>query len=492
MQIEQDQALLRLFSNQKLPVIYPSELYPSILPEDETVKDQSQSFSDVQSATLNLSKIKTTSSPGNMKNSKLEQLLVVSGEIAPNTEVSIVPKPPSKPSTEKSVEVVSKNQSVPSSLSTPLSPNNPTSIISSKPSNIAFNLTRNQIAIGSTVSSLVNSASVSNVKEDDPSTTTGNLFVKSTLFKPQTPSSLLIVSSSSGGASIAQSSAPFDLNSSKVTNLVFQNTEPTITTTNNSIITSVTTINQTSFIDSNPVIHTNSSLFNPLVIPKPIVTNPSNDFDNASPFNLPQTTTVSFKSPGLSSLLPIPVCGSSGIMFGSAQSQVISTATTNTAMSSSLSSLFTGIPLSTKSTIITNSNTTTKSNVTFNSRPLFGAPNLVTATTVVSSTSSTGTNIFLFGNANQLSSTINMEYVTTVSHENTVICLTGIYISKSEAFNKTPTKFVSSVFGGLFAEAATVNSQQITCNSANWGTGLFGSPMGSDTQPKNNLFSVSN
>ncbi|CAH8663891.1 unnamed protein product [Schistosoma curassoni] len=334
--------------------------------------------------------MKTTSSPGNMENSKLEQLLVVSGEIAPNTEVAIVPKTPSKPSTEKSVKVVSKNQSVPSSLSTPLSPNNPTSIISSKPSNIAFNLTRNQIAIGSTVSSLVNSASVSNVK-DDPNTTTGNLFVKSTLFKPQTPSSLLIVSSSSGGASIAQSSAPFDLNSSKVTNLVFQNIEPTITTTNNSIIT------------SNPVIHTNSSLFNPLVIPKPIVINPSNDFNNASPFNLPQTTTVSFKSPGLSSLLPTPVCGSSGIMFGSGQSQVISTATTNTAISSSLSSLFTGIPLSTTSTIITNSNTTTKSNVTFNSRPLFGAPNLVTATTVVSSTCSTGTNIFLFGNANQLS-----------------------------------------------------------------------------------------
>ncbi|CAH8675668.1 unnamed protein product [Schistosoma haematobium] len=362
MQIERDQALLRLFSNQKLPVIYPSELNPSILPE----------------ATLNLSKMKTTSSPGNMKNSKLEQLLVVSAEIAPNTEVSIVPETPSKPSTEKSVKVVNKNEAVPSSLSTPLSSNNPTSIISSKPSNIAFNLTRNQIAISSTVSSLVNSTSVSNVKEDYPNTTTG-------------------------GASIAQSSALFDLNSSKVTNPVFQNTEPTITTTNNSIITSVTTINETSFINSNPVIPTISSLFNPLVIPKPIVTNPSNDFNNASPFNLPQTTTVSSKSPGLSSLLLAPVCGSSGIMFGSGQSQVISTVTTNTAISSSLSSLYTGIPLNTTSTIITNSNTTTKSNVTFNSRPLFGAPNLVTATTVVSSTCSTGTNIFLFGNANQLS-----------------------------------------------------------------------------------------
>ncbi|CAH8646278.1 unnamed protein product [Schistosoma intercalatum] len=383
MQIEQDQALLRLFSNQKLPVIYPSELYPSILSEGETVKDQSQSFSDVQSATLNLSKIKTTSSPGNMKNSKLEQLLVVSEEIAPNTEVSIVPKTPSKPSTEKSVKVVSKNEAVPSSLSTPPSPNNPTSIISSKPSNIAFNLTT------FTVSLTANDS--------------GNLFVKSTLFKPQTPSSLLIVSTSSGGASIAQSSTPCDLNSSKVTNLVFQITEPTITTTNNSIITSVTTINETSFIASNPVIHTNSSLFNPLVIPKPIVTNPSNDFNNASPFNLPQTTTVSYKSPGLSSLLPTPVCGSSCIMFGSGHSQVISTATTSTAISSSLSSLYTGIPLNTTSTIITNSNTTTKSNVTFNSRPLFVAPNLVTATTVVSSTSSTGTNIFLFGDANQLS-----------------------------------------------------------------------------------------
>ncbi|CAH8679336.1 unnamed protein product [Schistosoma haematobium] len=306
--------------------------------------------------------MKTTSSPGNMKNSKLEQLLVVSAEIAPNTEVSIVPETPSKPSTEKSVKVVNKNEAVPSSLSTPLSSNNPTSIISSKPSNIAFNLTRNQIAISSTVSSLVNSTSVSNVKEDYPNTTT-----------------------------------------SKVTNPVFQNTEPTITTTNNSIITSVTTINETSFINSNPVIPTISSLFNPLVIPKPIVTNPSNDFNNASPFNLPQTTTVSSKSPGLSSLLLAPVCGSSGIMFGSGQSQVISTVTTNTAISSSLSSLYTGIPLNTTSTIITNSNTTTKSNVTFNSRPLFGAPNLVTATTVVSSTCSTGTNIFLFGNANQLS-----------------------------------------------------------------------------------------
>ncbi|CAH8638642.1 unnamed protein product [Schistosoma mattheei] len=444
-----------------------------------------------------------------MKNSKLEQLLFVSGEIAPNIGVSIVPKTPYKPSTEKSVKFVNKNETVPSSLSTPLSSNNPTSIISSKPSNIAFNLTRNQIAIGSTVSSLVNSASLSNVKEDDPNTTTqpnitsaftvsltandsGNLFVKSTLFKPQTPSSLLIVSTSSGGASIAQSSAPFDLNSSKVTNPVFQNTEPTITTTNNSIITSVTTINETSLINSNPVIPTTSSFSNPLVIPKPIASNPSNDFNNASPFNLPQTTTVSSKSPGLSSLLPTPVCGSSGIMFGSGQSQIISTATTDTAISSSLSSIFTGIPLNTTSTIITNSNTTTESNVIFNSRPSFGAPNLVTATTIVSSTSSTGTNIFLLDNPNQLSSTINMEYVTTVSHANTVICLTGISISKSEAFNKTPTKSVSSVFGGLFAEVATVNSQHITCNSANWGTGLLGSPMGSDTQPRNNSFSVSN
>ncbi|CAH8667481.1 unnamed protein product [Schistosoma margrebowiei] len=261
--------------------------------------------------------------------------------------------------------------------------------------------------------------------------------------------------------------------------------------TNNSTITSITTINETSLIDSNPVIPTINSLFNTLVIPKPIVTNPSNDFHNASPFNLPQTTTVSSKSPGLFSLLPTPVCGSSGIMFGFGQSHVISTATTNTAISSSLSSLFTGIPLKTTSSIITNSNTTTKSNVTFKSRPLFGAPNLVTATTVVSSTCSTGTNIFLFDNPNQLSSTINTKSVTTVSLANTVICLTGTLISKGEAFNKTPTRSVSSVFGGLFVEAATVNSQEIISNSTNGRTDLFGSPMGSDIKPTNILFSAS-
>ncbi|CAH8667491.1 unnamed protein product [Schistosoma margrebowiei] len=141
--IERDQALLRLFPNKKLSVIYPSKLYPSILPEGETVKDQSQLFSDVQSTTLNLSKIKATSSFGNMKNSKSEQLLVVSGEIVPNTEVAIVSKTASKPSTEKSVKGLNKTEAVPSLLSTPLSPNTPTSIISSKPSNLAFNLTRN-------------------------------------------------------------------------------------------------------------------------------------------------------------------------------------------------------------------------------------------------------------------------------------------------------------------------------------------------------------
>ncbi|CAH8495182.1 unnamed protein product [Schistosoma rodhaini] len=502
MLIERDQALLRLFSNYKLPVIYPSKLCPSISPEGETVNDQSQSFSDVQSATLNHSQIKTTSSPGNMKNSKLEQLLVVSGEIASNTEVSVIPKTPSKPSTEKSVKVVNKTEAVPSSVSTPLSPNTPASVISSKPSNIAFNLTRNQIANSPTVSPLVNSAPVSNVKESDPKTTTyqqsfslgmksiqqplfaqpnvtsaftvsstanniSNLFVNSTLFKPQSPSSstLPIANTFSGGTSVAQSSAPFIVNNSKVSSPGFQKSESTITT-NNSTITPVTTINETGLINSNPVLSTSNPLFSPSVIPKPIVTDPSNDFNNASlckgtdeikkenlvpnisSVNLPQTATVSSKSSGLFSFLPTPVCSSSGIMFGSGQSQNVSTATTNTTTSSSISSLFTGIPLNTTSTIFTNSDTTTMSNVTFNSKPLFGAPNMVLATTVASSTCSTGANIFLFGNPNQLSSTNNTGSVTTVSPANPVIGFTGTPISKSEAFNKTPTTSVSPLFSG--------------------------------------------
>ncbi|CAI2722678.1 unnamed protein product [Schistosoma spindalis] len=538
MLIERDQALLRLFSNYKVPVIYPSKLCPSISLDGETVKDQSQSFSDMQSTSLNLSQIKTTSSPGNMKNSKLEQLLVVSGEIASNTEVSIVPKTPSIPSTEKSVKVVNKTEAVPSSVSTVLSPNTPTSVISSKPSNIPLNLTRNQIANSSTISSSVNSAPVSNVKQDDPNTTTfqqsfslgmkpiqqplftqptitsaftvsstandsNNLFVKSTLFKPQSPSSsssLPIVSTSSGGTSIARSSAPFIVNNSNVSSPVFQKIEPTITTTNNSNITPVTTINETNFINSNLVIPTTNSLFNPSVIPKPIVTNPSNDFNketneikkenlvpNISSVSLPQTTTVSSKSSGLFSFLPTPVCSSSGIMFGSGQVQNISTATTNTTISSSLSSLFTGIPLNTTSTITTNSDTTTKSNVTFNSRPLFGAPNLVSATTVSSSTCSTGANIFLFGNPNQMSSTINTVSVTTVSPANPVISLTGTPISKSETFNKTPTTSVSSLFGGAaLSTPVSVPSCGIACNTHV--STLFGGSAPTTTIPASPMF----
>ncbi|VDP59424.1 unnamed protein product, partial [Schistosoma curassoni] len=543
MLIERDQALLRLFSNYKVPVIYPSKLCPSIPLESETVKDQSQSFSDVQSGTLNHSQMKTTSSPGNMKNSKLEQLLVVSGEIASNTEVSIVPKSPSKPSTEKSVKVVNKTEAVPSSVSTPLSPNTPTSVISSKPPNIAFNLTRNQIANSSTVSSVVNSAPVSNVKQDDPNTTTfqqsfslgmkpiqqplftqpnitsgnenpqlliislietffywyllrvnntlaiclfskfhkqafnvsstandsSNLFVKSTLFKPQSPSSSLpIVSTSSGSTSIGQSSAPFVVNNSNVSSPVFQKIGPTVTTANNSATTLVTTINETSFINSNSVIPTTNSLFNPSA-------------------NLPQTNTVSSKSSGLFSFLPTPVCSSSGIMFGSGQSQNISTATINTTISSSLSSLFTGIPLNTTSAITTNSDTTTHSNVTFNSRPLLGAPNLVSATTVASSTCSTGANIFLFGNPNQTSSTINTGSVTTVSPANIVIGLTGTPILKSEAFNKTPTTSVSSLFGGAaFSTPVSVPSCGIASNTHV--STLFGGSTPTTTIPASPMF----
>ncbi|CAH8434123.1 unnamed protein product [Schistosoma bovis] len=541
MLIERDQALLRLFSNYKVPVIYPSKLCPSISLESETVKDQSQSFSDVQSGTLNHSQMKTTSSPGNMKNSKLEQLLVVSGEIASNTEVSIVPKSPSKPSTEKSVKVVNKTEAVPSSVSTPLSPNTPTSVISSKPPNIAFNSTRNQIANSSTVSSVVNSAPVSNVKQDDPNTTTfqqsfslgmkpiqqplftqpnitsafnvsstandsSNLFVKSTLFKPQSPSSSLpIVSTSSGSTSIGQSSAPFVVNNSNVSSPVFQKIGPTITTANNSATTLVTTVNETSFINRNSVIPTTNSLFNPSVISQPIVTNPSNVFNNTSPCketdeikkenlvsnissaNMPQTNTVSSKSSGLFSFLPTPVCSSSGIMFGSGQSQNISTATINTTISSSLSSLFTGIPLNTTSAITTNSDTTTHSNVTFNSRPLFGAPNLVSATTVASSTCSTGANIFLFGNPNQTSSTINTGSVTTVSPANIVIGLTGTPISKSEAFNKTPTTSVSSLFGGAaFSTPVSVPSCGIASNTHV--STLFGGSTPTTTIPASPMF----
>ncbi|CAH8434191.1 unnamed protein product [Schistosoma guineensis] len=556
MLIERDQALLRLFSNYKVPVIYPSKLCPSISLESETVKDQSQSFSDVQSGTLNHSQMKTTSSPGNMKNSKLEQLLVVSGEIASNTKVSIVPKSPSKPSTEKSVKVVNKTEAVPSSVSTPLSSNTPTSVISSKPPNIAFNLTRNQIANSSTVSSVVNSAPVSNVKQDDPNTTTfqqsfslgmkpiqqplftqpnitsafnvsstandsSNLFVKSTLFKPQSPSSSLpIVSTSSGSTSIGQSSAPFVVNNSNVSSPVFQKIGPTITTANNSATTLVTTINETSFINRNSVIPTTNSLFNPSVISQPIVTNPSNVFNNASPCketdeikkenlvsnissaNLPQTNTVSSKSSGLFSFLPTPVCSSSGIMFGSGQSQNISTATINTTISSSLSSLFTGIPLSTTNAITTNSDTTTNSNVTFNSRPLFGAPNLVsvfgkgtsssgglfTSTNVSSFQTITSSSILqspgvagLFSVSNSVNSPSTLPSTTT-----TIATTTSVTPSFSSPFG-------SSVFGGnstlpgqsLFQNTTATNTIATVSSSA----GLFGTLANTSVVGGNKLFS---
>ncbi|VDP96067.1 unnamed protein product [Trichobilharzia regenti] len=60
---ERDQALLRLFSNYKLPVIRPTKVCPSISTEAEN---------------LNLSDFKAA--PGSLKNSRLEKLLVVSGE----------------------------------------------------------------------------------------------------------------------------------------------------------------------------------------------------------------------------------------------------------------------------------------------------------------------------------------------------------------------------------------------------------------------------
>ncbi|CAH8431355.1 unnamed protein product [Schistosoma turkestanicum] len=330
MLMERDQALLRLFSNYKLPVIYSCKVCPSISHEeedaDDIVNDQCQSSSSssfanvLQSTNGNRSQMKTGASPGNLKNSKLEQLLVVSGEIAADTSVSCVPKTPPKSSAEKSVNVVNKTETVPS---TPLSSKTPTSVInsSSKLSDMTFNLARNQTPSNSTVSSTVNSTPISNVTTSlhqsfslgikpmqqllftQPNITSvpqastisstaniNNGSDLSSLFKSQSPSSsstsssLPTMSTPNSITSAAHSSAPSVINNPKVSSPVFQKVEPNVTaTTTTSIVAPVTTVSGgTSFINSNPpsALTAANSLFNSPVISKPAFTNTSNASNN--------------------------------------------------------------------------------------------------------------------------------------------------------------------------------------------------------------------
>ncbi|CAH8434148.1 unnamed protein product [Schistosoma haematobium] len=472
MLIERDQALLRLFSNYKVPVIYPSKLCPSISLESETVKDQSQSFSDVQSGTLNHSQMKTTSSPGNMKNSKLEQLLVVSGEIASNTEVSIVPKSPSKPSTEKSVKVVNKTEAVPSSVSTSLSPNTPTSVISSRPPNIAFNLTRNQIANSSTVSSVVNSAPVSNVKQDDPNTTTfqqsfslGMKPIQQPLFtQPNITSVFGKGTSSSGGL---------------------------FTGTN---VSSFQTITSSSILQSPGV----AGLFSV----SNSVTSPSTLTSTTTTIATTTSVTPSFSSPFGSS-----VFGGNSTLPG--QSLFQNTTATNTIATVSSSAGLFGTLANTS--VVGGNKLFSSQPATQTSGFLFGSPfnapvsgggsnlfqvNTSNPTTTVSSSTLFGASLFNTPSVNSPVNNNNTTAVSTVPAQITTSSLFSFVSGTSSLFSGasiTSNQVNPTAPGtGLFAAVATVNSQQITSNSTGGGAGLFGSPMGSDTKSTNSLFSVSN
>ncbi|CAH8434145.1 unnamed protein product [Schistosoma haematobium] len=472
MLIERDQTLLRLFSNYKVPVIYPSKLCPSISLESETVKDQSQSFSDVQSGTLNHSQMKTTSSPGNMKNSKLEQLLVVSGEIASNTEVSIVPKSPSKPSTEKSVKVVNKTEAVPSSVSTSLSPNTPTSVISSRPPNIAFNLTRNQIANSSTVSSVVNSAPVSNVKQDDPNTTTfqqsfslGMKPIQQPLFtQPNITSVFGKGTSSSGGL---------------------------FTGTN---VSSFQTITSSSILQSPGV----AGLFSV----SNSVTSPSTLTSTTTTIATTTSVTPSFSSPFGSS-----VFGGNSTLPG--QSLFQNTTATNTIATVSSSAGLFGTLANTS--VVGGNKLFSSQPATQTSGFLFGSPfnapvsgggsnlfqvNTSNPTTTVSSSTLFGASLFNTPSVNSPVNNNNTTAVSTVPAQITTSSLFSFVSGTSSLFSGasiTSNQVNPTAPGtGLFAAVATVNSQQITSNSTGGGAGLFGSPMGSDTKSTNSLFSVSN
>ncbi|CAH8431900.1 unnamed protein product [Heterobilharzia americana] len=141
---ERDQALFRLFSNYKLPIIHPSKVCPSISTEVESSKftdsKGGDSFSDMQPSS-DVHRNATTLSPS-IKNSRLEQLLVVSGELASNTVVSTSPKTPLSTITKAETEA-KKSTAVPLTPTTPLS-KTPTSSLLSKPS-LSMGLTKIRI-----------------------------------------------------------------------------------------------------------------------------------------------------------------------------------------------------------------------------------------------------------------------------------------------------------------------------------------------------------
>ncbi|KAK4473200.1 hypothetical protein MN116_004377 [Schistosoma mekongi] len=496
--IERDQALLRLFSNYKLPVIHPSNLCPSVSSEGDNIKDAQPFPADIQS-TLNDSQSKTTLSPGNLNNSRLEQLLVVSGEISSNTVVSFLPKTPPKP-IEKNVNDIKRSGASPL-VSSNLSYKTPASVIS-KP-DIGSDIKGSQTIDSSTVSS-VSAVPVSNEIDgykanatsqqslpfgtkpthqtlfNEPnfpaaptvSSTVNNDSLFGTSFKPQLSTAPSIVATS------GLASTPFVLNNAEVISIpTSQKVESTLTNSTTSV-----TMNRTDLVNST------NSLINAPVNPKPIdsvnasekETNEikkENFASDISSVNSPQTTTVTSKSSGLFSFLPTAVC-SSGTMFGFKQNQ--NTTSTTVAISSASNPLFAGIPLATCSTAA-DSNSTTQSSATFNHKPLFGPPNTVSAT-ATSPTSITNGNLFLFGTTSQLS-TVSKSPTTTFLPTSPIVCQTGTPLPKSEALttpfgSTTSSTPVALPFGGTtFAASLSTLRGESTSTTTISTPSLFDTPV---------------
>ncbi|KAH8855584.1 Alpha N-terminal protein methyltransferase 1 [Schistosoma japonicum] len=474
MLIERDQALLRLFSNYKLPVIHPSNLCPSISSEGDSIKDAQPSPADMHSR-LNDSQSKTILSPGNLNNSRLEQLLVVSGEIASNTIVSVTPKTSPKP-IEKNVDDIKRSGDSPL-VSSNLSFKTSASVIS-KP-DMGSDIKESQIVDCSTASSVhpmpilndndrykanathqqslpFGTKSTHQILFNQPnspaaptvsSTVNNNSLFGTSSFKPQLSTAPSIVTTS------VLTSTPFVINNAGVISVpTSQKIEPSLTNSTTSV-----TMNRTHLVNSNQVMSTNS-LINAPVIPKPIdsvngserETNEikkENLIPDISSVNSPQTTIVTSKSSGLFSFLPTPVCSSS-TMFGSKQDQ--NATSTTAAFSSASNSLFTGIPLATCTTTA-DSNSTTKSTAAFNYKPLFGPPISISATTT-SPTSIAGDNLFLFGTLSQ-SPIVSKSPTTTFIPTSPIVCQTGTPLSKSEGLttlfgSTTSTTPVALPFSG--------------------------------------------
>ncbi|CAH8833805.1 unnamed protein product [Trichobilharzia szidati] len=510
---ERDQALLRLFSNYKLPVIRPTKVCPSISTEAENLNlsdfKGGESFSETQPSS-NILQSKATPSPGSLKNSRLEQLLVVSGELATNTAVSVAPRTPPNVSIKNVTDVRKSTGASPANSLASTSPlfSTPTSSILSKQS-VSFGLTKGQSIESplTTNTSTVKSSPLAGVKVSDTNTPTHQSLSDSTkpvtqsLFTPTTkapisttlatssPNALAFTPSSksvgfpsiSTPSTVAASSTPSVMNNAGQPSPLFQQVQSSTPVTN------ITNVNSSGGL----AVSTNSLFSSLAVTSKSNTTTPTsqavNEINKTQPNVVPVipgcnvssppsvSTSTSASTPGLFSFLPASVSNTGGL-FGSGQNQSSTTSATTTT-----TSLFSSVPLT--STTSPASSGQTQSSISTTSKP---STQSIFGSSLFASAPVTGSNTFLFGTPSQNTASPASTSVGTVSSTPAVSSM-GISTSKNELSAGTATSAptsISSLFGatggstintsgGLFSANISSLPQTSTSSTQPCTTGLF-------------------